>query len=408
MTENAKTIGIICPHCAFSRNLAAGKVPDKPVKVTCPKCSKAFRFTKKTTPASPVAETPPLVDPASKHELLSHPIVPPRVTRIPLSTPAKPTPKVVPTIPDFTPEIQPAYLPINPPKVTSIPSSVSAEPSPKPAPLPLVILSLLLVIVAAVWLNFPQADRIQEGAYIDPKNQFAVKAPADWMLITPDNYQTIMKQYKDRIPKELAGFIANGKPGFVVSYFRIPETETEYAPNFNIVVVDTKGKNLPSPKDSDKDQIADMVFREYSRLFDGYKMEESNIVTIDRLDSVKITGATDLTVVTKPSEPIYSEPGAFGRRKLLSRTQEEKQTFHIRMLQTMIPGKMRAYVLSFMYDDLKTPEMSDVENEISESFRVLERPPRFGSIALGAFNGGLIGAGIYLLSIVFSRRFKTE
>jgi len=38
------TIRVICQHCSFSRDVAAEKVPDRPVQVTCPKCSKTFTF----------------------------------------------------------------------------------------------------------------------------------------------------------------------------------------------------------------------------------------------------------------------------------------------------------------------------------------------------------------------------
>lgn len=40
------TIRVTCQHCSFSRDVAAEKVPDRPVQVTCPKCSKAFTFHK--------------------------------------------------------------------------------------------------------------------------------------------------------------------------------------------------------------------------------------------------------------------------------------------------------------------------------------------------------------------------
>lgn len=48
------TIRVTCQHCSFSRDVAAEKVPDRPVQVTCPKCSKTFTFSKNpvTAPAS--------------------------------------------------------------------------------------------------------------------------------------------------------------------------------------------------------------------------------------------------------------------------------------------------------------------------------------------------------------------
>lgn len=40
------TIRVTCQHCSFSRDVAAEKVPDMPVRVTCPKCSKTFTLHK--------------------------------------------------------------------------------------------------------------------------------------------------------------------------------------------------------------------------------------------------------------------------------------------------------------------------------------------------------------------------
>ena len=41
------TIRVTCQHCSFSRDVAAEKVPDRPVQVTCPKCAKTFTFDKR-------------------------------------------------------------------------------------------------------------------------------------------------------------------------------------------------------------------------------------------------------------------------------------------------------------------------------------------------------------------------
>lgn len=63
------TIRVICPHCAFSRDLPGDKVPDRPVRVTCPKCKQAFGFQKPSPPPSPsepAAATSPAPQPDSR------------------------------------------------------------------------------------------------------------------------------------------------------------------------------------------------------------------------------------------------------------------------------------------------------------------------------------------------------
>lgn len=55
---------IVCPHCSFSREVAAEKIPDRPVKVTCPQCQQGFSFDKTAAMAAAAfdadfADTPP-------------------------------------------------------------------------------------------------------------------------------------------------------------------------------------------------------------------------------------------------------------------------------------------------------------------------------------------------------------
>jgi hypothetical protein len=47
--------------------------------------------------------------------------------------------------------------------------------------------------------------------------------------------------------------------------------------------------------------------------------------------------------------------------------------------------------------------MEKLHAELIETFRLLERPPRFGGIVMGALNGGLFGAGLYLGGLVIGR-----
>lgn len=364
-------VKITCPNCSFSRDVPTEKVPDKPVQVTCPGCKQCFPFSR------PI---PPPPDPLPENTLdltLPNDISPPPPGRVSL------------------------------PGATTFRGTPPAAPAGKPAPLPLVLLALAVLVGIGWWLNFPQAEPVLDGSHTDQKNSFAVKAPPDWLLVTPDNYQAIMQQYRDKIPREVSAMFGKGAPGFAVSFLRIPANEKDFSPNFNVVVVDTKGKNLPALTESEKSKAAAVVSGEISRHIRGYKMNEATITEVDGIDSLQIVGGAEITVTTKPSEPIVVQ-GPYGRRQFVGRTEAETETYRMRVLQTMVPGSKKAYVVSFMYDDLKTPEMDSVHRQILESFRVLERPPRFGGIFMGALNGGLIGAGIYLLGFCAARLFRTD
>lgn len=384
-------IRVTCQHCSFSRDVPEEKIPDRPVPVTCPKCAKTFTFHKS-------AIMSPQPGQAILHSL-------PAATG---SEPPGPTPLEITELPWAAKDGSP--LPPGPkrPPGRGAPLPEGPVTATKAAPLVGLILLFLAVMGASWWLNFPTISSVPVGAYRDTKNAYAVKAPAEWLLITPENHQSMATQFSDKIPKEFAGFIGKGKPGFSVSFLKIPAADTDFAPNFNLSLIDTKGKNLPALTESEKDTASKMIAKEFTRMLPQYRLLESRIIQVDGVNSLQITGEAELVSVSKKAAPIYTEPGAFGMRRITGYTEEEKQTYKIRAIQTMIPGKKRAYALNYMFDDLKTPEMGKLQAEVIETFRLLERPPRFGGIVMGGLNGGLFGMGLYLFGLIIGRLFRSQ
>jgi len=384
------TIRVVCQHCSFSRDVPAEKVPDRPVQVTCPSCSGTFVFNKPSLAEAAGAPSPPAQAPAAG-------------SMVPVPAVAENSPQE-----SGAERGSPPQVPLPKPARRAAPLAEEPAPAGRPAPLALVVLLFLAVVGAGWWLNCPSISAVPDGAHLDSKNCFAVKAPADWLLITPENYKTMVTQFADKIPTELSGMMGRGKPGFTVSFLKIPATETEFAPNFNLAVIDTKGKNLPALTESEKNKAVESITKEFSKGLPTYRLLESRIIQVDGVDSLQITGEAELTVVTKRAVPIYSEGGAFGLRRVTGHTEAESQTYRIRAIQTMIPGKKRAYALNFMFDDLKTPEMGTLHSEVLETFRLLERPPRFGGIVMGSLNGGIFGAGLYMFGLLIGRFFRSQ
>ena len=52
---------LTCPHCGFSRQVEAARLPEKPLRVTCPRCRQVFQFSRGETGQPDVAE--PVVSP---------------------------------------------------------------------------------------------------------------------------------------------------------------------------------------------------------------------------------------------------------------------------------------------------------------------------------------------------------
>ena len=294
------------------------------------------------------------------------------------------------------------------PTASPAPVSPSAEPAPSTAvqqeqrPAPLVLISFILIslIALAWWLNFPSPSDLPADAYVNVKHQFAFAPPRDWLQLTPENYERIIEEYKDRFPGELRSLIAN--PGFEVSFVRVPNSQNEFAPSFNVVVIPLK-QDLPPLTGSEKDEAAKSISREFRKQVKYYTMESSSIVDVDSLPSLQIIGSAPLTVVLEPSKPIMSAQRILGMQQVIGHTQEVNRTFTLKTTQFMVPGRKRLYVISYTAEESDVPAFGPVFNSVTRSFRVMDRPPRFGPVTMGALNGALFGAGLYLLYIFIGR-----
>ncbi len=300
---------------------------------------------------------------------------------------------------------QPAAMP-SPPSSAPPPADgvadARAEEGTHAAPLYLVVPLLIAILAAAWWLNFPLSGELTPNAYVNLKHQFALSAPPDWLQLTPENFKQLAAQYADRLPKQFAQVSAN--PGFEVGFVKLSDNQTDFAPSLNIVVMPFK-KNLPTLTESERNLASESIVAEIKKRIAGYTVETTSIVTVDGLASLQIVGSAPMTLVLKPSEAIMSEPGAFGLIHAIGQTEAVTKTFTLKTNQILVPGKKRGYVITYTGDADTFDEVVPLFNGVTTSFRVIERPPRFGPIVMGALNGGLIGGGIYALYILIGKLF---
>lgn len=281
----------------------------------------------------------------------------------------------------------------------------AAPPDPglgekKPASLAAIGVALALIVGALWWLNFPSGLPRTKATHVNQEKGFALTPPADWLMLTASNYQDILKPYQDHFPKELRRFMSAAN--FEISFIRIPEKIGDFTPSLNVIAMPLKSA-LPPLTAGEKDKAVGVVSGEMSRLLDTYQLSSSRITEVDKLKSLEISSTASVKVIVTPSTPIYSESGAFGFRHVTGHTREVARTFEFRTLQTLVPGKRWAYIISCSFENADFQNTESICKAVVNSFRVKDRPPRFGSIAMGTLNGGLIGAGLYLLYILARR-----
>lgn len=105
------------------------------------------------------------------------------------------------------------------------------------------------------------------------------------------------------------------------------------------------------------------------------------------------------TIHFKISNAVYEElPGAYpGTVRIGELVQPEQfEDFSLRFVQTLIPGKRNAYIVTAAAADDTSGVLDGEFARALDSFRVHERPPRFGPVVTGGLRGALVGMGLYL------------
>jgi hypothetical protein len=257
--------------------------------------------------------------------------------------------------------------PSPPPSAATRPAPHTASPTAWP-----VYLALLLPFVAGLWwLLFPRGKAVEPGSYRDERNHFAVHAPAEWVALTRENFEAIMRQYGEQLPGNLSRALSG--PGMAVSFVRLGQPG-EFSPSLNVVVV----QSAPPPiNEKSKQEAARMFAQGYAAMFPDYRQESAEIIKVDGLRSLEIVSTA-------------SFPFRFPN-------EAEATALALRSRQVVVPGKKRAYILTFTDTEDAGDDSEEAYQDMRESFRVLKRPPRFGPVVNGGLIGGLLGGLLYLL-----------
>jgi hypothetical protein len=273
------------------------------------------------------------------------------------------------------------------------PSSISSSSGPSIPAFISALIGALVLGVALWWLWTPEGLPLPEGSYVNEKHQFAIASPPGWVALSRDNYKEILEKIGNRLPKSLQDGLSNRR--IEVGFVKLLE-EPDFSPNINVVVMQTE---VPELDEKQLAEGAEVLSAEFKKVLDSYKLEKSELISVDELTSAQFSSSGTLKVrVADAKGPVNELPP--GAPAYMDETPSHFVAFDLKLSQTLVPGKKRGYIITCTSDAKQSLEYKRAFDEAIDSFRVLERPSRFGPILMGGIQGGLLAALAYLLYFI--------
>lgn len=266
-------------------------------------------------------------------------------------------------------------------------------PPPETRPIGLISASAVLLVLfsaALWWLYTPEGLPVPEGSFINARHHFAITLPSGWITLSPENYDEMFKLYGTKFQENLRQGLTQRK---IENGFMKISPEGEFSPSVNIVVVQSE---LPPLDEDQKEEAAKAISGEFAKTFDAYTLEEKELVEIDELRSLRLVSKASVKFLIAESKPIYQQTLP-DRQTVTGHTPAEWKTYDLKFIQVLVPGKKKGFILTCTAEATQFPQYRSAFNNMIDSFRVIERPPRFGSIVMGGIQSGLIGGIAYLL-----------
>lgn len=146
---------------------------------------------------------------------------------------------------------------------------------------------------------------------------------------------------------------------------------------------------VPELDEKQLEEGAQVLTSEFKRVMDSYKLEKSELITVDELTSAQFStrGTLKLKAADTKGSVRESIPGW---PTYTEEVPAQWVSFDLKLTQTLVPGKKRAYIITCTADVKQNQEYKRAFEETIDSFRVLERPARFGPIVMGVYRGGCL------------------
>ena len=197
----------------------------------------------------------------------------------------------------------------------------------------------------------------------------------------------------DKLPKSLQEGLSERR--IEAGFIKLLQ-EPNFSPSMNVVVMDTE---VPELDESQMEEASRVLSAQFKRVLDSYKLEKTELITVDELTSMHFSSRAGLRLKVADSQPTYVQTLPGGETRTAA-APEDWRTFDLKMTQTLVPGKKRAYIITCTSEAQQYEEYKRTFEKSIDSFRVLQRPARFGPIVMGALQGGLVASIAYLLYFV--------
>lgn len=212
------------------------------------------------------------------------------------------------------------------------------------------ILGLIASVSLGLWLFVPRRGLpVPDEALKNPDYGFAISPAPGWNHSFPGN-----------------------KKGRFVDAFSMLKSAPEgrMPPVLNVVVTETA---VPPMTEMLKDRAARIVESELKAVFERYSRQKVEIIEIDRLKALRVSGAGQKTVVVIPA--VYKTILS-GTTKILI-TPETTKVHDLKVISIIVPGLERGYLITCIADLADFPLLEGDFSYTLASFRVLEHPLPF-------------------------------
>jgi hypothetical protein len=208
------------------------------------------------------------------------------------------------------------------------------------------LLAAVLVVSLAACSRGPD---LPPGAYKNDQFKFAVVPPSGWVVATPQNADTILTTWGDRMPdtfRERLMQPVTGRTEFVLAYLKT-EGPDAYLPHIGVV---HNSVGLPQVTTVELDKSRAMLKSKFTSSWLEALEESADIVEVDGRKAIKV---------------VYS--GSVASR--LHSDLKTSKTHRIKWVELMVPSKDRTHFLSLAAEQEQFDQHLATFNAVVSSFR---------------------------------------